>query len=136
MGRTNIPKLLSLSAILFFSFLFCGCGNNHDTSTLKAAMLGHWEAKSGNLDYYIQPGTIVRVDEEGSTTFIDYSVVKYNEGENWMVLKTWQREGRPGQRGFRFTEDRKSFEEGITILGEMLSNGYWVYAGADQKPTH
>lgn len=113
--------------------LITGCGG-HDTASLKTALLGHWIAESGHLQYYFTSTSLVIIN--GSCRMDQtYTIQEYDESGNWIKLKIKMGWGREHVKMLEFSPDRKLFTETVILWeGDAGTSRHWDYAGSKSSP--
>jgi hypothetical protein len=128
-------------SLIFILFMVCailisGCGINvqRGSLTVDKALIGHWINSNGTPDYYFSAAGLTKVQKDGSTTNMTYVVLKSNDNENTISIRVSNPNGVVQDEDIKFTTDKKSMTETITILGVNLSEANYNYVDSKTKP--
>lgn len=127
--------------LIFMLFIVCailisGCGINakRGSLTVDKALIGHWINSNGTPDYYFSATGLTKVQNDASTTNMTYTILKSNDNEDTISIKVSNPNGVVQDEDIKFTTDKKSMTETITVLGVNLSEANYNYVDSKTKP--
>ena len=128
MGKGGVPRSIALLAsAIAMAAVVAGCGSSpkqtgsqhvRDTSTLQAALLGHW--KSPTWDAYFSPTTETMVLSKGTVTST-YKVISEDPGKRAITIKA---------EGADFQDQPPA----VIVFNKDFTS--WTTFGSDATPTY
>lgn len=138
-------KLLVLMLIIFGLTLITGCSTISQTVTprdslkVDQALIGHWINSTGSPEYYFSDTGLTKVEKGGSTTNLTYVILKSNDSENTINIRV----NNPNDliqgedmREIRFSTDKKTITETVSLLGIKISENNYTYVDSMTKPSN
>ena len=132
-------KILIFILVVAGAIWLSGCSANTQRNSLKVekALIGHWANANGAFDYYISDTELVKVEKNGTTTNMTYTVVKLNDSENTITIRVNNPAAvlkEEDNRDIKFTADKKTMTETVNILGIKTGENSYSYVDSKTKP--
>jgi len=138
-------KILVLMLVVLGASLIIGCSTISQTVTprdslkVDQALIGHWINSTGSPEYYFSDTGLTKVDKGGSTTNLTYVILKSNDSENTINIRV----NNPNDliqgedmREIRFSTDKKTITETVSLLGIKISENNYTYVDSMTKPAN
>jgi len=138
-------KILVLMLVVLGASLIIGCSTISQTVTprdslkVDQALIGHWINSTGSPEYYFSDTGLTKVDKGGSTTNLTYVILKSNDSENTINIRV----NNPNDliqgedmREIRFSTDKKTITETVSLLGIKISENNYTYVDSKTKPAN
>lgn len=132
-------KSLIFLLVVAFVTIISGCSVTVQRDSLKVdkALIGHWVNNEGTLDYYFSDTELIKVEKNGTTTNMTYTIVKTNNTENMMTIQVNNPAGtliEEDIRDIKFSPDKKTMTETVNVLGVKTSEANFNYVDSKTKP--
>lgn len=132
--RSNKKTILLL--VMVFAVFISGCSLTAQRGSLKVdkALSGHWINSNGTPSYYFSDTTFTKVEKDGSTTNMTYAVLQSNDNDNTLTIRVTNPTGVVQDAAIKFSTDKKSMTETVSILGIKISEANYNYVDSKTKP--
>jgi len=135
----NRNKILIFMLVMAGVIWLSGCSANTQRNSLNVekALIGHWTNINGAFDYYFSAAELTKVEKNGTTTNMTYVVIKLNDNENTITIRVNNPAAvlrEEDSRDIKFTADKKTMTETVSILGLKVSEDSYNYVDSKTKP--
>lgn len=130
-NKIFIFMLIAICAILIGG---CSLNTQRGSLTVDKALIGHWINSNGTPDYYFTATGFTKVQKDGSTTNMTYTVLKSNDTDNTISIRVSYPTRVVQDEDIKFSTDKKSMTETVTILGVNMSEANYNYVDSKTKP--
>lgn len=129
-------KILSFMLVAVCAVLISGCSINAQRGSLKVdkALVGHWINSNGSPDYYIADKEFIKVEKDGSTTNMTYTISKSNDSDNTISISVSNPNGSVQDEDIKFSTDKKMMTETAYLFGVKISEANYDYVDRKTKP--
>lgn len=132
-------KIFTYLLVLVGFILLGGCTGTVDreSQTVDEALIGHWVNTEGTLDYYFSDTALIKVENDGTTTNMTYTVVTTNDTDNTMTIEVTNPAEtimEKSKRDIKFSADKKAMTETVNIVGAEISEVQFNYVDGKTEP--
>jgi len=133
--RKSLIYLLVVVSVFFIGG--CSAMVQRDSLKVDKALIGHWVNTAGTLDYYFSDTALIKVEKDGTTTNMTYTIVKTNDTENTITIQVNDPSGtvlEANKKDIKFSADKKTMTETVNVLGVKISEVNFNYVDSKTNP--